>query len=96
MLSPTDVPAYCDSLLCQLTVTASKGRNSLRAALESPTILAGTNAAGQSPALQVAGTNAADQSPAINVDFGKVLKCYIFLSPDLRASDTPHTSAVSP
>jgi hypothetical protein len=33
-------------------------------------------APGQSPALQVAGANAAGQSPALNVDFGKVLKCY--------------------
>jgi hypothetical protein len=44
--------------MCQLTVPASKGRHSLRAALESPTILAGTNAAGQSPVLQVAGLTA--------------------------------------
>ncbi len=48
--------------MCQLTVPASKGHNSLRAALESPTILAGTNAAGQSPALQVAGLTALEMT----------------------------------
>ncbi len=26
----------------------------------------------------LAGTNAAGQSPALNMDFGKVLKCYVF------------------
>jgi hypothetical protein len=70
MLSPTDVPAYCACLLCQLTVPAPKGRNSLRAALESPKILAGTNAAGQSPALQVAGLTALARTQILALSVG--------------------------